>query len=248
VADALGAKSDAARAALGRLALVCRPKGAGVYSTRVMLKAFDCVRVFEVEFNVEAAQPVRSVTFTTPARPGGKGVTQALPVANPTLMDWRMGVALRPVRKNASAADMHFSCPDTLLVPAGGQVNLPVTFAPEWVGDELATLTLTELKELRRPSGQGVDPAFSLQDLKALGYTCKDMRRAGFTLAELKNGYTAADMKLVHATTKAELANDGFSLAELKLAGFHAPELKIAGFSVKDLTAVGFTKADINGN
>jgi ribosomal protein L13E len=108
--------------------------------------------------------------------------------------------------------------------------------------------TLTELKELRRPSGQGVDPAFSLQDLKALGYTCKDMRRAGFTLAELKNGYTAADMKLVHATTKAELANDGFSLAELKLAGFHAPELKIAGFSVKDLTAVGFTKADINGN
>ena len=108
--------------------------------------------------------------------------------------------------------------------------------------------TLTELKDLRRPSGQGTDPAFSLQDLKALGYTCKDMRRAGFTLAELKNGYTSADMKLVHATTKAELANDGFSLAELKLAGFHAAELKTAGFSVKDLTAVGFTKADIKGN
>ena len=40
------------------------------------------------------------------------------------------------------------------------------------------------------------DPDPGLQALKKEGYTCKDMRRAGFTLHDLKTGYTSADLKV----------------------------------------------------
>lgn len=131
---------------------------------------------------------------------------------------------------------------------SGVSANLADLRAAGYLLHELreAGFTLTEFKELKRPGGQ-LEPAFSLQALKKEGYTCKDLRKAGFTLAELKSGYTQADMKFVHYTSKAELAQDGFPLQELKLAGYAALDLKVCGFTNKDLLAVGFTKADIKG-
>ena len=134
---------------------------------------------------------------------------------------------------------------------------------------------LKELKELKRP-GSGHEPAFTLQDLKAEGFTCANLRRAGFALHDLKAGYTQDELKrspcmcthtcilmcmacafhvcrytqdelkMSSATTKAELAGDGFSLRELVVARYSALELRGVGFSNAQLTAVGFTKGDIN--
>lgn len=83
--------------------------------------------------------------------------------------------------------------------------------------------------------------------MKNAGYSCKEMKKAGYPLAALKSGYTEADLKVTHFTTQAELAQDGFPLQELKLAGFSAYELKGSGFTAKDLQRVGFSKADLKG-
>ena len=79
----------------------------------------------------------------------------------------------------------------------------------------------------------------------AEGYTCKEMRSAGFSLAALKRGYTDADLKVTHFTTKAELANDGYPLRDLRLAGYTVAELVQSGCSAKALMAIGFSKAQI---
>ena len=37
-----------------------------------------------------------------------------------------------------------------------------------------------------------------------LGYTCAECKKAGYPLAALKSGYSEADLKVTHFTTKAE--------------------------------------------
>jgi len=106
--------------------------------------------------------------------------------------------------------------------------------------------TLAEFKELRRPNSN--DPAFTVQDLMKEGYNCRALRNAGYTLNALKSGYSEADLKVTHFTTKAELAEDGFPLRELKIAGFPAHELLHAGFSKKALLEVGFSKGALVGS
>jgi hypothetical protein len=141
IADALAAGRTDMLQALSRVPLICRPKGAGVYATRVTLKSDRDMRVFEVELTVEAPLPIRQVSFSTPV---DKPLTQALPVSNPSSRDVVFNVSLAPVRKNIDVSQLHFATETSIRVRAGTTAELPVTFSPENVGDELATLTLTE--------------------------------------------------------------------------------------------------------
>jgi hypothetical protein len=110
----------------------------------------------------------------------------------------------------------------------------------------LAGFSLQELRDLRR-AGSKDDPAFTLHDFKNEGYMCKDLRKVGYTLSDLKNGFTAADLKTVaKAKAKSETEMKGFTLQELKLAGYSAFELRSqGGYSQRDLLSVGFSKGDM---
>lgn len=143
VADALASGKEAMLMCLSRVPLICRPKGAGVYSTRVTLTSDKDVRCFDVEYICEAPLPIRNVTFNIPV---GNSISQPLPVANNSSRDWNLSVALEPLRKPVPGhrSIVHFNCPDKLFVRAGQTATLPVTFTPEWMGDELVTLVLNE--------------------------------------------------------------------------------------------------------
>ena len=73
-----------------------------------------------------------------------------------------------------------------------------------------AGFSLKELKELKRPGNGGADVAFTLQDFMRLGYSCVECKKAGYSLAALRSGYSEEDLKVTPYTTKAELAEDGF--------------------------------------
>jgi hypothetical protein len=148
VAEVLLAKDEAARRALSRIPIICRPKGAGVYSTRITLTSDTEIRIYSVEFNVEAIVPAKTITFTSPV---GRNLSQSLPVHNSSGKDWNMVCSLTP-RKGYSQESIRFSCPKTLFVKAGAKADLKVTFSPDWVGEETATLTLTDTNPAGKPA------------------------------------------------------------------------------------------------
>ena len=108
-----------------------------------------------------------------------------------------------------------------------------------------AGFTLKELKELKRPGNGGADVAFTLQEFMKVGYSCIECKKAGYSLAALRSGYSEEDLKVTHFTTKAELAEDGFPIQQLKLAGFSAYELRDVGIKPSVLIQLGYSKADI---
>lgn len=90
----------------------------------------------------------------------------------------------------------------------------------------------------------------SLANLKAAGYTAKELAEGGFTAAELKNagfsakdllaaGFSPADLKQA-GFTASQLRNAGIDLQALRQAGYGASELMHAGYSAKDMRDAGF--------
>jgi hypothetical protein len=148
VAEVLLAKDESARRALSRIPLICRPKGAGIYSTRITLTSENEIRIYSVEFNIEAILPAKTITFTTPV---GRTLSQTLPVHNSSGKDWNMVCSLTP-RTGYPLESIRFSCPKILFVKAGAKADLKVTFVPDWVGEEIATLTLTDTNPSGKPA------------------------------------------------------------------------------------------------
>ncbi len=81
----------------------------------------------------------------------------------------------------------------------------------------------------------------SASQLKAAGYTAKDLKDAGFTAAELKDaGFSAKDLKDA-GFNSAELKNAGVSAKDMRDAGLTAQQIKDAGYTPSDLRNAGFT-------
>merc|ERR1712137_798644 len=73
-------------------------------------------------------------------------------------------------------------------------------------------------KELVKAEGGNSAMESLLKEARFLSLSAKDLKEVGFTPKELKNS---------------------FSAAELRVAGFSAKELKVSGFSAKDLKEPG---------
>ena len=86
--------------------------------------------------------------------------------------------------------------------------------------------------------------AFTLAELKAGGFTASELKAAGFTPTELKTAdFTATELKAA-GFTATELKAGGFTLVELKADGFTVTELKTA-FTITELKVGGFTATEL---
>ena len=83
--------------------------------------------------------------------------------------------------------------------------------------------------------------AFLVLDMKKAGYTCTEVKEAGFVEGIKKAGYTCREAKI--AGFSVELKRCGYTVADLKRAGSTFAECKAAGF-IKGLKAAGYTVKD----
>jgi hypothetical protein len=164
VADAICAGDQVVNNVLSRIPLTLDARGPGVYPCRVTLSSDKDVRVFDVEFVIEAAVPPVTLNFQTTAL---KPLVQRIPIHNRSDRAWVLEAHIKPIAAVARAFPVgedgkslsmpllippddpnrpppscHFGCIAKMMVRPGQVYQLPVTFAPDWVCTETAQLTL----------------------------------------------------------------------------------------------------------
>lgn len=102
-------------------------------------------------------------------------------------------------------------------------------------------------KALRALQNLKVEGAYTAQELRASGFTVRDMQDAGYGLAMLKfGGFSVRECINAGYTTKT-LVDAGFPLAGFKDAGCTAKELFDAGFTVDYFRIAGYDLRDLRG-
>ena len=122
------------------LSVSFQPRAAGTYPNKLVLRpnvegggaGADDVRVYALEATVSAATAKSNLDFTCAAR---QAITQVLPITNGSDSDWTLQAVLKSPGKLFKGAT-------TLKVPARSTENYTVTFAPKWLCEETAELTL----------------------------------------------------------------------------------------------------------
>jgi intracellular multiplication protein IcmE len=90
--------------------------------------------------------------------------------------------------------------------------------------------------------------SYTLHELCGFGYTYSDLRAAGFTANDLKEGLGCALEELKRAGYLArDLKIAGYSFAQLHQVGFSTSELAKAGCPARCLKDVGYTAAQLSG-
>eukprot|EP00762_Andalucia_godoyi_P000316 ANDGO_03161.mRNA.1 hypothetical protein H310_00289 len=133
------------------LPLEFRPKEAGVYSCRFLLRSAYDVRLYEFEGKALSAGHKASLEFAVPCR---QSITQDIPLVNRTTnQDWVIQADLR---------GQYFTAPREIKVPRNSTVNFSLTFSPSWICDVRGELILlnptTDDKMIFQLRGQAEEP------------------------------------------------------------------------------------------
>ena len=100
------------------------------------------------------------------------------------------------------------------------------------------------LLSARRADGQ---PMASVKDLRKAHFLPTDLRDAGCSAADLREGGFGLDeLKTYHVFRPAQLKEAGYSLREFKGAHYNMKDLKEAGFSPVELASDGFTAKQLS--
>eukprot|EP00052_Salpingoeca_macrocollata_P027279 m.258540 g.258540 ORF g.258540 m.258540 type:complete len:1892 (-) comp22721_c0_seq5:19-5694(-) len=119
------------------LPVVFAPVDAGTYVCDVVLSGYDDVRVIRIE-----ATAVRDTSFELVfSSPAQQETVQELPVHNDSDTAWHIRAVLTP-GSGAGAAEVAFSGPPELEVPAHTRGSYALRFAPQWPGEQHCQLTL----------------------------------------------------------------------------------------------------------
>ena len=119
----------------GRLALVLEPKDSGTYPCTIVLRSPTDIRRIEITTTVLSVNVRTSLEFVVPAR---ERIVQDIPMVNNTSTPWTLRGSIAGAAGNSS-----FSGPGSLSVAAKSTAVYALTFAPAWIGNETATLTLS---------------------------------------------------------------------------------------------------------
>lgn len=138
-----------------------QPKGAGLYSCKLLLRSHHTVcgscdlRVYELVAKVREPNVKTLLEFAAPAR---HSIVQEIPLANPSDSAW----VLRASYGHNSAIPSMFSGPSSLQVPAKKTASYPLTFTPKWISQEKTSFVLvnpaTQQQFEFELSGIGEDP------------------------------------------------------------------------------------------
>eukprot|EP00940_MAST-03C_sp_MAST-3C-sp2_P001239 g1239.t1 len=101
------------------LGLGIRPKGAGTYNGRVVLRSHADVRVLDIFATVAKSSEERELTFEAPAR---QTIEQAIPIYNNTDEPWTLMAQF--------SGSAFFSGPHSLIVPAHSNASYKLSFKP----------------------------------------------------------------------------------------------------------------------
>lgn len=140
-----------------------QPKGAGVYTCKLLLRSHHTVcgssdlRVYDLEAKVKEPNVKTLLEFAAPAR---HSIVQEIPLSNPSDAPWTLKATFS--NSTSSSGGSMFSGPSALQVPAKKSVNYPLTFSPKWISDEKSSFTLvnpsTQQQFEFELSGYGEEP------------------------------------------------------------------------------------------
>lgn len=141
-----------------------QPKGAGVYTCKLLLRSHHTVcgssdlRVYDLEAKVKEPNVKTLLEFAAPAR---HSIVQEIPLSNPSDSPWALKASFNSSGSSSSRGSM-FSGPSVLHVPAKKAVSYPLTFSPKWISNEKSSFTLlnpsTQQQFEFELSGYGEEP------------------------------------------------------------------------------------------
>lgn len=139
-----------------------QPKGAGLYSCKLLLRSHHTIcgscdlRVYELVAKVKEPNVKTLLEFAAPAR---HSIIQEIPLANPSDSTWVLKASFGT---NGSGVPSMFSGPNSLQVPAKKTASYPLTFTPKWISHEKTSFVLvnptTQQQFEFELSGIGEDP------------------------------------------------------------------------------------------
>ncbi|KAK2949545.1 putative Cilia- and flagella-associated protein 47 [Blattamonas nauphoetae] len=112
-----------------RLPFSFRPKQAGEYMCRVVLKSALDLRIFDIKGIAQSPGMEATIDLQTIAR---KPVSQEIPITNPTLTEWVMKCTLTPTSGSAGAGNQAvFTGPSELKINPRSTAMYKLVFAPK---------------------------------------------------------------------------------------------------------------------
>lgn len=137
-----------------------QPKGAGVYSCKMLLRSHNTycgstdIRVYDLVAKVKEPNIKTLLEFVAPAR---HSIVQEIPLSNPSDTPWTLRASFASEMK----ATM-FTGPSSLQVPAKKTASYPLTFSPQWISVEKTSFVLvnpaTQQQFEFELSGYGEEP------------------------------------------------------------------------------------------
>ncbi|TYZ60320.1 hypothetical protein PybrP1_012273 [[Pythium] brassicae (nom. inval.)] len=138
--------NNTAAAAPNTVLLDFRPKGAGVYTCKLLLRSRHTVcgssdlRVYDLEAKVKEPNVKTLLEFAAPAR---HSIVQEIPLSNPSDAAWTLRASFgNSNSSSAGGVPSMFSGPPALVVPAKKSASYPLTFAPQWISTERSSFAL----------------------------------------------------------------------------------------------------------
>jgi hypothetical protein len=113
-----------------KLSFTLNAKGAGSYTSKVILRSEVETKVIEIEASLTASGTLASLEFSCAAR---QTITQHIPITNTTNKEWVLSVQL---------SGEGFEGPRDFRVPEGQTAQYPLKFRPTWVCDVTGELTM----------------------------------------------------------------------------------------------------------
>ena len=95
------------------------------------------------------------------------------------------------------------------------------------------------------PLARPLLPRYAALDIKLAGYSCYDMRTAGFAAVEQKAAGASPSEMRIAGYTSLEMREAGFSAKKVKAAGYTASEACRANWAVEVLKEAGYSCGEV---
>jgi intracellular multiplication protein IcmE len=92
-------------------------------------------------------------------------------------------------------------------------------------------------------AGELLTEGYTVHHLKRAGCSATDLARAGFTLRDLSQAFSASELR--RAGYGARELRGVFHGSELRSAGFQAADMRTAGFSIRELLTFGYNENEV---